>query len=129
MADETWVDASSDNWDEVVLGSDSLVVVDFWAPWCPYCRQLLPIFEELSEEYQDRARFVKLNAEDAPEIAAKYGVTSIPVLKFFCAGREVYELLGYMPKDELKEELDKVLRVNKTCLNQSSPLDRDPMFA
>ncbi|MFQ5816207.1 MAG: thioredoxin family protein, partial [Candidatus Hydrothermarchaeaceae archaeon] len=76
MAEATWIDATSDSWDSVVLSSDAPVVVDFWAPWCPYCRKLMPIFEELSDEYKDKMRFVKLNVEEEKAVAARYGVRS-----------------------------------------------------
>lgn len=129
MAEPTWIDATSDSWNNVVFNSDVPVVVDFWAPWCPYCKKLMPIFDELSAEYKGKMRFVKLNVEEEMSTAARYGVMSIPVLKFFCSGREVYELLGYMPKDALKEEFEKVLSTYKTCIKQSSTLQGDPMFA
>jgi thioredoxin 1 len=129
LAEPTWIDATSDSWNNVVFNSDVPVVVDFWAPWCPYCKKLMPIFDELSAEYKGKMRFVKLNVEEEMSTAARYGVMSIPVLKFFCSGREVYELLGYMPKDALKEEFEKVLSTYKTCIKQSSTLQGDPMFA
>ncbi|MFQ5888115.1 MAG: thioredoxin family protein [Candidatus Hydrothermarchaeales archaeon] len=128
MNEVTWIVVDSKSWDEVVLNSDIPVVVDFWAPNCPYCERLRPIFEELSSEYKGRMRFVKLNAEKASDIATIYGVMSIPMLKFFCGGREVYGVLGYMKKEELKKELDKVLSIYTSCLAQSTEIQMDPMI-
>jgi len=119
------VDVTSSNWESEVLKADKVVVVDFWAPYCPHCRALMPIFEELASEYADRMKFVKLNVQDSSDVATKYGVMGIPTLKFFCAGRPVREQVGGLPKDSLRKLLDDVLVNHQSCLSKSSPISSD----
>lgn len=119
---ETWTEVNEGNWEKEVMKSDKLVIVDFWATWCPYCRRLMPIFEELSREYSGRMTFAKLDVDEARSIAARFGITGIPVLKFFCNGREVGELVGYRSKENLKAAFDQALATYKTCIESSSPM-------
>ncbi len=116
----TNVDAN--NWDRQVLGETKLVLVDFWAPWCPWCRKLSPEFDSLSNEYNGKVKFAKVNTEEAPSIAERYGVEGLPTLKFFCNGRPIGELVGYLPKQRLKAEVDKMFQIQKECVEQSSPM-------
>jgi thioredoxin len=109
-------------WENVISNADILTLVDFWAPWCPWCRKLTPELEALAANFQGRINFVKLNTDEAPLIAAKYGVQGLPTIKFFCSGRPVGELVGYMPRIMLKGELEKYVGKYKDCLSQSSPL-------
>ncbi len=113
-------DVKSENWDDVVLKSDNLTLVEFWAPWCPWCRRLTPLLKEIEGSYDGKMRFAMLNTEEYPDIASKYGVMSLPTMKFFCGGREVGDLVGYMPEDMLKQEFDKILSKYNDCLAQSS---------
>lgn len=115
-------DVSSADWDRTVSKADTLTVVDFWAPWCPWCRKLAPELEALAPQYTGKIAFVKLNVDEAPLIASRYGVMGLPTLKFFCGGRAVGELVGYMPRTMLKSEFDRALTTYKECLSQSSPL-------
>lgn len=113
-------DVTASEWQEKVLGSNVLTAVDFWAPWCPWCMKLRPVFEELAGQYAGKIKFAKVNVDTQEEIAGKYGIMGIPVIKFFCDGKEVGELVGYMPKDKLKSEMDKMLQTHKQCLAQTS---------
>lgn len=113
-------DITASEWQENVLGSNVLTAVDFWAPWCPWCMKLKPVFEELAGQYTGKIKFAKVNVDTQEEIAGKYGIMGIPVIKFFCEGKEVGELVGYMPKDKLKGEMDKMLQTHKQCLAQTS---------
>ncbi len=115
-------DVKPSEWERVVSNADTLTLVDFWAPWCPWCRKLAPELEALAPQYQGRINFVKLNTEEAPLIASEYGVMGLPTLKFFCSGRVVGELVGYMPRPVLRAELERYLGTHKECLSQSSPL-------
>ncbi|MFQ5969177.1 MAG: thioredoxin [Nitrososphaerales archaeon] len=117
-------DVSSNEWEGKILSSKTLTAVDFWAPWCPWCMKLKPIFEELAKEYSNKIVFAKVNVDAEQEIASKYSIMGIPVIKFFCDGKEVGELVGYMPKDKLKQEIDKVLETYPQCLSQSSIVKR-----
>lgn len=116
---------TASDWENKVMESKSLVAVEFWAPWCPWCNKLKPVFDEVAKEYDDRIKFADVNVDDNQDIAKELGVKSIPVIKFFCDGKEVGELMGYMPKDQLKKEMDETLENHKQCLSQSSSLKKD----
>src|SRR2546430_16691686 len=85
----------------IVLQSQEPVLVDFWAPWCPPCRQIAPIVEELAGEYEGRLRTVKVNVDDSPDVAGRYGGMSIPAPVFFKDGREVGRAICAVPKAPL----------------------------
>ena len=85
------------------------VIVDFWATWCPPCKILAPIFEELAAEYVGKVKFAKLDTDDARAIAQKYSIMSIPTLIVFKGGKEVERMVGALPKEALKEKIDALL--------------------
>jgi thioredoxin 1 len=82
----------------------------------------MPDFDSLSGDYAGRLAFAKVNTDESPEIASTYGVQGLPTLKFFCAGRPIAEIVGYLPRNSLKMQLDSMLSMHKDCLNQSSPM-------
>ncbi|HEY8529140.1 MAG TPA: thioredoxin [Paenibacillaceae bacterium] len=84
-------------------------LVDFWAPWCGPCRMQEPIIEELAREMGDRATIAKLNVDDEPELASRYGVMSIPTLILFKDGQPVDKLVGLQSKETLKARLQRLL--------------------
>ena len=102
-------DVTDGSWDSEVLGADKPVLVDFWAPWCGPCRMVAPIVEELADEYVGKVEFRKLNTDDNPRTAAKYGIRSIPTLLVFKAGQPVGQIIGFLPKSDLKKRLDEAL--------------------
>ena len=97
------------SWEVDVINSDVPVFVDFWAEWCGPCRMVVPIFDELSKEYDGKVKFAKVNVDDANEIAAKYNVFSIPTLIVFKDGEVLSQQTGASPKDALKSLIDKAL--------------------
>jgi thioredoxin 1 len=93
--------ADESNFDKIVLKADKLVLVDFWAPWCGPCRALGPVLEELAGEYGDRLHVVKVNVDDNPQIAGKYGVRSIPALFLIKDGEAKDTMVGLASKSQL----------------------------
>jgi len=102
-------DVGDTTWDAEVLNQDKPVLVDFWAPWCGPCRMVAPIVEELADEYAGQVEFRKLNTDDNPRTAAKYGIRSIPTLLVFKGGEPVGQIIGFRPKSDLKKRLDEAL--------------------
>jgi thioredoxin 1 len=92
-----------------VLKSPKPVVVDFWAQWCPPCRLVAPVLEELSQEYGDRLVFAKLNVDENPATSAKYSILSIPTLILFKEGKPLRQWVGFRPKAELQRLLEEAL--------------------
>ena len=88
-----------------LLQDEKLVIVDFWAVWCGPCRMLSPILDEVEEEMADRITVVKVNVDDADEIAMRYRIMSIPTLLFFKNGQIVDKTVGAMPRSTLVEKI------------------------
>lgn len=97
------------NFEDEVLKSDKLVLVDFWAEWCAPCKMIAPIVEEIANEYADRLKVGKLNVDYNPKTAMKYGIMSIPTLLLFQNGRVIEQIVGAMPKKNLLAKLEKYL--------------------
>ncbi len=100
------VHTSDGNFDTDVLQSDKAVLLDFWAEWCGPCKMIAPILAEAADEYEDKLSVVKLNIDENPNIAQKFGIRSIPTLMIFKDGAPQAQKLGAMSKSQLTEFLD-----------------------
>jgi thioredoxin 1 len=99
---------SDSNWQSEVVDSESVVVVDFWAPWCGPCRMLAPTIEKLAGEYQGKVKVGKLNTDENGDTAGSLRISSIPTVVFFKGGKEVGRLVGVNPEHKYKSELEKL---------------------
>lgn len=92
--------------DKEVIQAKTPVLVDFWAPWCAPCRMIAPIVEELAQEYEGKVRFTKVNVDENPLTASRYGIRSIPTLLVFKGGKPIRQVVGTAPKHELRKHLE-----------------------
>lgn len=99
------------SFDADVLAADKPVLVDFWAAWCGPCRQIAPSLEAIAAEYGDQIEIVKLNIDENPATAAKYGVMSIPTLNVYQGGEVVKTIVGAKPKAAILRDLDPFVEV------------------
>ena len=107
----TILEVDDNAFQQVVLESDTPVVVDFWAPWCGPCRIVSPIVEELSKDYDGKVRFVKMNTDENEQAPMQFGIQVLPTLVIFSEGREVNRLIGFSPKEQLKRQIDRSLAI------------------
>ena len=99
------VEITDAEFESKALSSDIPVLVDFWAPWCGPCRMLGPIIEEISSEVGDNAAIFKMNVDENPATAAKFGITSIPTVIIFDKGEVKTQMVGVQPKPKYIESL------------------------
>jgi thioredoxin 1 len=103
------ITVNDENFDDEVLRSDIPVLVDFWAEWCGPCKVVGPTIEALASDYQGKVKVAKLNVDDNPEAAGRFGVRSIPTLIVFKDGEVQQAAVGVKPKRQLAELIEKVL--------------------
>jgi thioredoxin 1 len=102
-----YVELNASNFADTV--KEGVVLVDFWAPWCGPCRMLSPVIEELAEAYEGKAVIAKVNTDEAPEVAAQFGIRSIPTVLFFKDGELVDQMIGANPKPAYEQKLDALI--------------------
>lgn len=101
---------TTSNFEHDVLHAPGPVLIDFWAPWCGPCRLIGPVVEEIATQYAGRLTVGKLNVDEHPAVAQRYGITSIPALVFFHEGQVRETVVGAVPKRVLTARVDEVLR-------------------
>lgn len=102
-------DITTDDFTDEVETADTPVLVDFWAEWCGPCKQLAPRIEELAEEYNGEVKFVKVDVDDNQELAGQFGIRSIPTLLLFDEGEKVEQIVGSVPKERIREEIEELV--------------------
>ena len=100
------IELTNENFAAEVLQSELPVLVDFWATWCGPCKMLAPTVAEIAEEYAGRVKVGKVNVDNAPELAARFGITSIPVLLLFRKGEVAKTSVGFVPKSDVVAMLE-----------------------
>jgi len=103
------IEATDSNFDELVLGADKPVIVDFWAEWCGPCRMVGPIVEEVGVEYECKAVVAKVDVDSNPGITAKYGIRNIPTILYFKNGDVADKQVGAVPKSTIVNKLEALL--------------------
>jgi thioredoxin 1 len=103
------IEVNDNNFEEIVLQSDKPVLVDFWAEWCGPCRMISPLVAELSDDYNGRAVITKMDVDNNPGTAAKFGIRNIPTILFFKNGEIADKQVGAVPKSILASKIDALL--------------------
>jgi thioredoxin 1 len=103
------IELTDADFDEVVHNSDVPVLVDFWAPWCGPCIMMTPIFEEIANEYADKAKICKLNTDDARDSAIEFGIQAIPTIILFKDSQVRKKWVGLTSKKELTAAIEQLL--------------------
>ncbi|SET27930.1 thioredoxin [[Clostridium] polysaccharolyticum] len=96
---------TDENFEEEVLKSSQLIIVDLYADWCGPCKMLGPVIEQLAQEYEGKVKIGKLNVDESPAIAQKYGVMTIPTVLFFKNGEVVHKIVGVERKETFEEKI------------------------
>ena len=104
-------EVSDSSFEKDVLGSSKPVLVDFWAQWCTPCRMLAPTVEAVAQQFSETANVVKLNVDDNPSTAQRYGIKGIPTLILFREGKEVERVVGATSKESITRMIDKYVSV------------------
>ena len=103
------INITKEIFEEQILKADQPVLVDFWAPWCTYCRRIAPTFDKIAEQQEDKLVFAKVNVDEAPEIAEKYGIDTIPTLLLFKNGEVAGTIVALDAKAKIETFIQEYL--------------------
>ncbi len=104
------IEVTDQNFEEEVLRSNLPTEIDFWAPWCGPCMMVSPIYDKLSEEYEGRFKFCKMDVDQNRQTAMKYQIMSIPMQMFFYGGEKIDEILGAVPENTIRAMVEDILK-------------------
>lgn len=107
---ESVIEVTTSTWDDEVINAKGLVMIDFWAAWCGPCRMISPTVEELAKEYSGKVKVMKLNTDENAEIATRYKIMGIPTIMFFKDGVKIEQIVGVVPKQQLKAKIESLLK-------------------
>lgn len=102
------INITKESFKQQILEADRPVIIDFWAPWCTYCRRIAPAFDKIAQQQEDRVVFAKIDIDEAPEIAEKYGIDTIPTLLIFKNG----EVTGTIVAPDSKAKIEAFIEEN-----------------
>jgi len=103
------IEVTEETFEQEVINSKVPTVVDFWAVWCGPCKVIAPYMEEFASKYDGKVKVAKVNVDNSPNIAVKYGIRSIPTVIFFKDGKMVDQIIGNSPKSQFQERIDKLV--------------------
>jgi thioredoxin 1 len=106
MGDVATVHLTEQNFDEALAANQNVMMVDFWAEWCGPCRAIAPVLEDLTRESAGAITLAKVNVDENPSLAARYGIRSIPTILLVKQGKVADQVIGAVPKAQLKQQLD-----------------------
>lgn len=115
MSEDKPIDVNDAEFDEKVLKAKGFVIVDFWAPWCGPCRMVAPTLDKLAKEYEGKLLVAKVNTDENPEWATKYGVQGIPTMLLVANGKVIHRQVGALPEPMLRDVVTQFLEVVETA--------------
>jgi thioredoxin 1 len=119
------IDVNITNWEQEVLASDKIAIVEFWHQRCPWCQQTIPIYDALSKQYADKVKFTRLNVlidRENREFAMNQGVRGTPTFMFFCDRQPVGTKVGFQSREQLMQSIEEILKEHQKCLAKSTKL-------